>query len=367
MHKFAGPAVLAVMIIWAATLAPAQPARYPSRTIEIVVAYGPGGSTDLVARALAQKFQDRLGQSVVVLNKAGGSGTVGAALAARANPDGHTLYVGYTSETVIVPPLVKNAKYSIDDFEPIAITGLVPLVLITSKNIRANTVRELIEELRAAPGKFTFGGGIASPPHVMGAWFNRLNNLTVTHVPYRGGGQAVADVIGGHIDMFYAGLAAAKGAIDSGAVKPLAVTGDARSPALPNVPTFKEAGVTDFDLVSWNVLLAPKGTPARDPCAPAPGDRACARRSQSPRALCNTGRGSEPEPGREGFPRQGARQFRPGGTQPGHHDGVGHRPRARLIANGQDDPAKEGRPCADAGVHASEPKPAARPCRYRRR
>src|SRR6185503_2933437 len=165
MHKVAGLAVLAVMIIGAATLAPAQTARYPSRTIEIVVAYGPGGSTDLVARALAQKFQERLGQSVVVLNKPGGSGTIGATLAARANPDGHTLYVGYTSETVIVPPLVKNAKYSIDDFEPIAITGLVPLVLITSKNIRANTVRELIEELRAAPGKFTFGGGIASPPH----------------------------------------------------------------------------------------------------------------------------------------------------------------------------------------------------------
>jgi tripartite-type tricarboxylate transporter receptor subunit TctC len=96
----------------------------------------------------------------------------------------------------------------------------------------------------------------------MGAWFNRLNNLTVTHVPYRGGGQAVADVIGGHIDMFYAGLAAAKGAIDSGAVKAFAVTGDMRSPALPNVPTFKEAGVADFDLASWNVLLAPKGTPA---------------------------------------------------------------------------------------------------------
>src|SRR6185369_13745534 len=224
MRKLARLTIFAVMITAAATLALAQ-ARYPSRTIEIVVAYGPGGSTDLVARALAQKFQDRLGQSVVVLNKAGGSGTVGAAFAARANPDGHTLYVGYTSETVIVPPLIKNAKYSVDDFEPIAITGLVPLVLITSKNIRANTVGELIEELRAAPGKFTFGGGIASPPHVMGAWFNRLNNLTVTHVPYRGGGQAVADVIGGHIDMFYAGLAAAKGAIDSGAVKPLAVTG----------------------------------------------------------------------------------------------------------------------------------------------
>ena len=261
MRKLARLTIFAVMITAAATLALAQ-ARYPSRTIEIVVAYGPGGSTDLVARALAQKFQDRLGQSVVVLNKPGGSGTIGASVAARAAADGYTLYVGYTSETVVVPQLSKGVKYSIDDFEPIAVTGLVPLVLIASKNVRAANLGELIEELRAAPGKFTYGGGIASPPHVMGAWFNRLNNLTVTHVPYRGGGQAVADVIGGHIDMFYAGLAAAKGAIDSGAVKAFAVTGDARSPALPNVPTFKEAGVKDFDLASWNVLLAPKGTPA---------------------------------------------------------------------------------------------------------
>jgi tripartite-type tricarboxylate transporter receptor subunit TctC len=260
MLKVARPAMLAVVIASAATAVVAQ--GYPTRTIEIVVAYGPGGSTDLVARALAQKFQERLGQSTVVLNKAGGSGTIGATVAARAAPDGYTLYVGYTSETVIVPQLAKGIKYSVDDFEPIAVTGLVPLVLITSRNIRAGNLRELIEELRAQPGKFAYGGGIASPPHVMGAWFNRLNNLNVTHVPYRGGGQAVADVVGGHIDMFFAGLAAAKGAIDSGAVKAFAVTGDARSSALPSVPTFKEAGVKDFELASWNVLLAPKGTPA---------------------------------------------------------------------------------------------------------
>jgi tripartite-type tricarboxylate transporter receptor subunit TctC len=261
MHTFARAPMLAVTIAIAATVAAAQNARYPSRTIEIVVAYGAGGSTDLVARALAQKFQQRLGQSVVVLNKPGGSGTIGATVAAHANPDGYTLYVGYTSETVIVPQLLKTIKYSIDDFEPIAVTGLVPLVLITSKNLRAGSLRELIAELRAQPGKFTYGGGIASPPHVMGAWFNRLEQLNVTHIPYRGGGQAVADVVGGHIDMFYAGLAAAKAAIDSGAVKALAVTGEARSSALPSVPTFKEAGVSGFDLASWNVLLAPKGTP----------------------------------------------------------------------------------------------------------
>ena len=157
---------------------------------------------------------------------------------------------------------MKGAKYSIDDFEPIAITGLVPLVLVAAKKMRANNLQELIAELRTGPGKYTYGGGIASPPHVIGAWFNRVNKLDVTHVPYRGGGQGVADVVGGHIDMFFGGVAAAKAAIDSGSVKALAVTGDVRSSALPNVPTFKEAGMADFELASWNVLLAPKGTPA---------------------------------------------------------------------------------------------------------
>jgi tripartite-type tricarboxylate transporter receptor subunit TctC len=253
-------AVACVVLVSATTASMAQ--KYPSRTIEIVVAYGPGGSTDLVARALAQKFQERLGQSAVVLNKAGGSGTIGATLAARAAPDGYTLYEGYTSELVVVPQITKSAKYSIDDFEPITVTGIVPLVLIVSKNVRANNLQEFIAEMRGAPGKYTYGGGIGSPPHILGAWFNRVNSLDLTHIPYRGGGQAVADVVAGHIDMFYSGLAAAKGAIDSGSVKALAVTGEVRSTALPNVPTFKEAGAKDFELASWNVLLVPKGTPA---------------------------------------------------------------------------------------------------------
>jgi tripartite-type tricarboxylate transporter receptor subunit TctC len=115
-------------------------------------------------------------------------------------------------------------------------------VLIASKNVRAGNLQQLIEEVRAQPGKFTYGGGIASPPHVMGAWFNRLNYLNVVHVPYRGGGQAVADVVGGHIDMFYAGLAAAKAAIDSGAVNAFAVTGDTRSSALPTCRPSRRRG-----------------------------------------------------------------------------------------------------------------------------
>jgi tripartite-type tricarboxylate transporter receptor subunit TctC len=252
--------LFAIALVVAATPASAQ--RYPSRTIEVIVAYGPGGSTDQVARPIAQRLNERLGQSVIILNKPGANGTLGAMTAARAAPDGYTLYVGYTGETAIIPQISKNAKYSIEDFEPIAITGVIPLALIVSKNMRANTLQELIAEIRAQPGKFTFGGGIGAPPHVMGAWFHHLNNLKVNHIPYRGGAQAVQDVVGGHIDMFYGGVAAAKGAIAAGSVKALAVTGDKRSSALPDVPTYKEAGIKDGELSSWTIMFAPKGTPA---------------------------------------------------------------------------------------------------------
>lgn len=240
-------------------VASAQP--YPSRNVEIVVSYAAGGSTDLVARTLAQKFQEKLGQSFVVINRPGGGGQLGPISVVRAEPDGHTLFVGFTSETVVAPLLSKNPKYSIDTFEPIAVSGIVPVVLIVSKNVRANNLRDLIEELRQSPGKYTFGGGVGSPSHIMGSWMNRLKGLNVTHIPYRGGAQAVSDVVGGHIDMFYAGVAPAKAAVESGSVKAIAVTGDVRSLALPNVPTFAEAGVPEFDLGSWNVFLAPKGTP----------------------------------------------------------------------------------------------------------
>jgi len=251
----------ALLSIGVATSAVAAP--YPTRNVEIVVAYGPGGSTDIVARIIAQHLQDRLGQTFVVVNRPGAGGTIGITTAMRAAPDGYTLINAYTAESVVVPQISKNAKYSvIDDFEPIAITGVVPVVLMVSKTVKADNLKDFLDELRANPGKYTYGGGGGSPPHVMGAWMAKLKGLEVTHIPYRGGAQGINDVIGGHIDMFYGGVAAGKAAIDSGSVKALAVTGDKRSSALPNVPTFKEAGVPEFTLGSWTVLLAPKGTPA---------------------------------------------------------------------------------------------------------
>jgi tripartite-type tricarboxylate transporter receptor subunit TctC len=237
-------------------------APYPTRPIEIVVPYGAGGSTDLVARTLAQQLQTRLGQSVVVLNKPGGAGTIAVTSVMRSDPDGYTLLLGFTTELGVMPHMSKTAKYSMADFTPITVTGDVPLVMIGALRLQSTTLKDVLAQIRAAPGKFTYGGGLGSPSHISGAWMNRVAGLKMVHVPYKGGAQAVTDVIGGHIDIFYGGLAAAKGAIDSGAVKAFAQTGATRSTALPQVPTFVEAGLPDFDVGSWNVLLAPKGTPS---------------------------------------------------------------------------------------------------------
>jgi tripartite-type tricarboxylate transporter receptor subunit TctC len=252
-------ALLALVIALPMT---AHAAPYPTRPVEIVVPYGAGGSTDLVARTLAQRLEARLGEPVVVINKPGASGTIGVTSVMRAAPDGYTLLLGFTTELAVMPRISKAAKYSVADFTPIAVTGDVPLVMIGATRLKSTTLQGLIAEIRAAPAKFTYGGGIGSPSHISGAWMNRVAGLNVVHVPYKGGAQAVTDVIGGHIDIFYGGLAAVKGAVDAGAVKAFAQTGETRSAALPNVPTFREAGLPDFDVGSWNVLLAPKGTPA---------------------------------------------------------------------------------------------------------
>ena len=262
MHKSV-TCLAAALVASFALPAPAHSAPYPTRNVEVIVSYGPGGSTDIVARVVAQKLSERLGQTFVILNRPGASGTIGIIAAMRAVPDGYTLLNGYTSETVVAPQISKTLNYSVlDDFEPIAITGLVPVVLTVSKTVKADNLKDFIAEIRANPGKYTYGGGAGSPPHIMGAWMNKIRGLDVRHVPYRGGAQAVNDLIGGHIDVFYGGVAVSKSAIDSGSVKAMAVTGERRSQALPNVLTFKEAGVPEFDLASWTVMLAPKGVPA---------------------------------------------------------------------------------------------------------
>ena len=253
--------ILALGLLAAVLSASAHAAGYPARTVEIVVPYGAGGSTDFVARIIAQRLSERLGQPFVVVNKPGASGTLGLLSVMRAPPDGYTLLLGFTTEMVVMPQISQSARYAMADFTPIAMTGDVPVVMIGAQRLQSTTLPDLLAEIRRAPGKLTYGGGHGSPSHISGAWMNRVAGLDVVHVPYRGGAQAVGDVIGGHIDMFYGGLAAAKGAIDAGAVKAFAQTGATRSTALPDVPTFAEAGLPDFDVGSWTMLLAPKGTP----------------------------------------------------------------------------------------------------------
>ncbi len=256
-----GSRAFLVAAIAAVLGATASAAPYPTRPVEIVVPYGPGGSTDQTARILAQRLQERLGQSFVIMNRPGAGGTIGVTSVARAEPDGYTLLLSYPTEIVAMPQMSKSVKYSIADFEPIAVTGWLPLVLVTAKQFPANTLAELVAEVHRSPGKYTYGGSVGSPPVFAGAWLAKIMNLDIRHIPYKGGAQAMGDVAGGHLDLFFAGLAAGKPAYDAGIVKALAQTGARRSVAFATVPTFTELGVADFELSSWTMLLAPRGTP----------------------------------------------------------------------------------------------------------
>lgn len=234
---------------------------YPSKPIQIVVPYAPGGSTDFAARNLALGLERRLGQTVVVVNKPGASGTIGVMSVARAAPDGYTLLLGLNTEMVIIPQ-VRKVPYRPEDFEPIAIVGSTPLVLIGRKSFKAANFQDLRQEIARQPGNYNFGGAVGSPAHLAGEWLKRSTALDIKHVPYKGGAQAANDVAGGHLDLYFSGILPSKALIDAGEIKAYAVTSATRSSTLPNVPTLKEAGLDDFVLANWSGLFAPRGTPA---------------------------------------------------------------------------------------------------------
>ena len=236
---------------------------WPSQPLRWVVGFPPGGSGDIVARIMAAWLAERLGQPVVIENKPGASTNISIQTVVNAPADGNTLLFIAASAALNVS-LFDNLPFNLQrDIAPVA--GLIdfPLLMLTHPSLPAKTIPELIAYAKANPGKISiasFGTGTTS--HVAGELFKMTAGVEMTHIPYRGGAQGVNDVIGGHLDMFYGGVAVGKAAIASGHVKPLAVTGETRSAALPDVPTFKEAGVPEFDLASWTVMLAPKGTPA---------------------------------------------------------------------------------------------------------
>jgi tripartite-type tricarboxylate transporter receptor subunit TctC len=239
-----------------------QAQSYPAKPIRMVVPWPAGGLVDVAARQLATRLQATLGQPVVVDNKAGAGGNIGADQVAKSAPDGHTL-VFTTSALTINTALQAKLPYNLArDFEPLALVAHAPSVLVVGPAIAPRTVKELIEKARSSPGKLSYASaGVGSPAHLTGELFKNSQKLFVVHVPYTGAPAALNDQLAGRVDYQFANAAVALPQIRAGKVTPLAVTSAKRFAALPQVPTMAEAGVPDFEADQWLGLLAPRGLP----------------------------------------------------------------------------------------------------------
>jgi tripartite-type tricarboxylate transporter receptor subunit TctC len=237
---------------------------YPTRPIKLIAPFPPGGSSDILCRLLAQKLTEGFGQTVVVENRPGASGAIGFEAAAKAPSDGYTIIIGSSSTLATNPHLFKKLPYDpINDFAPVSLVATSPQVLVVHPSVKANTVAELIALAKAAPGTLNFGsGGKGIQSHISGEMFKTAANIDIVHVPYKGGGQAVADLVTGQIQMVFADMVPAIPHIRSGRLRALAVTGETRSQAVPDIPTMIEAGVKDYRAELWWAILAPRGTSA---------------------------------------------------------------------------------------------------------
>jgi tripartite-type tricarboxylate transporter receptor subunit TctC len=236
---------------------------YPNRPITLVIPFAPGGSTSIVGRVIADKMSQLLGQGIVVDNRPGAGGTVGTKAVAKSAPDGYTILLGYTGTLAIGPSLYKDAGYDPrKSFAPIGLIGNAPSVLAVHPSFPANSVAELIAYARANPGKVNFGSaGVGSVNHITGEYFARSAGITLVHIPYKGTGPALTDLLGGHIPMALAPIPAVHANVTAGLLRALAVTGKTRSGLLPDVPTISEAGLTGFEASLYYGLVAPAGTP----------------------------------------------------------------------------------------------------------
>ena len=236
---------------------------YPNRAITLVVPFPPGGSTDQMARAIGPKMKDVLGQSVIIDNKPGATGTVGAGFVKRAAPDGYTLLVTSLGPLVIVPHLLPNVPYNAaTDFDYITVGLQSPNVLVVPENSPYKTVADLIAAQKANPGKLSFGSsGSGSSDHLATEIFWQQTGTSGIHVPYKGGGPAITDAVGGQLDALFANVNSVIQFIRVGKLRVLAVAGTKQSPVLPNVPTFAELGYKDIVAYSWQAVVAPKGLP----------------------------------------------------------------------------------------------------------
>jgi tripartite-type tricarboxylate transporter receptor subunit TctC len=258
---------LIIAVTAALSIAPltyAQGEAYPRGPVSLVVPFPAGGPTDAMARQLAQRLSDRLGQQVVVDNKGGAGGSIAAEAVAKAKPDGQTLFFGTTGTLAINPSLYSKLRYDpVKDFTPVSLMATTMNVLVVNPDLPARNLGELIKLAKAKPNTLTFGSaGNGSSNHLSGELFSSSAGIMITHVPYKGSAPALTDLLGGRLSMMFDTIAQQTGNVAANKVRALAVTGPKRSPLIPDVPTAQEAGMKDFDVTIWFGVLAPAGTPS---------------------------------------------------------------------------------------------------------
>ena len=257
-------ALVGVAAIAVAAPTCAQTPAYPTKPIRLVVPFPPGGATDIIARAVAQKLSETWGQSIVVDNRPGAGGNIGTELVAKAAPDGYTLEMGTVGTHAINASLYAKIPFdNVKDFAPIILVAGVPNVLEVTPSLPVNSVQELIAYAKANPGKLNFASsGNGTSIHLSGELFKTMTGVQMTHVPYKGSAPALADLIGGQVQLMFDNLPPSLAQIKAGKLRALAVTSSTRTAALPDIPTVAEAGVPGFEASSWFGLLAPAATPA---------------------------------------------------------------------------------------------------------
>jgi tripartite-type tricarboxylate transporter receptor subunit TctC len=242
----------------------AAAAAWPDKPIRIVVAFVPGGGTDVTARLLGPELSQRLGQPVTIDNRGGAGGTMGTDLAARAAPDGYTLLMGNIAPNAINVSIYKSLPYDPErDLLPIALVAVTPNILVVNKDLPVKSVQDLLALARSKPGALNYpSAGRGTSSHLAGELFDAMGKVRMVHVPYKGGGAAFTDLLGGQVQVFFATMPAAMPFVQSGQLRALAVTSEKRSAALPDLPTVSESGLPGYSATTWYGLYAPRGTPA---------------------------------------------------------------------------------------------------------
>ena len=255
--------LMALIAAVSAGAAPAAAQPYPSRPITLVVPFPPGGSATIIARIIADKMSEGLGQQIVVDNRGGAGGSIAARQVAKSAPDGATLLLAFTGTLAVSPLIFANVGYDPrKDFAGIGLIGMAPSVLAVHPSVPARSVADLIGIAKAEPGKIQYGSpGIGTTNHLAGELLAAMTGIRITHIPYKGTGPAITDLLGGHIAMMFAPIPAAHGNVSAGALRALGVTSLKRSSLWPDIPTVAETGLPGFELVQRSALLAPAGTP----------------------------------------------------------------------------------------------------------